>query len=147
MKRIDHRSVRACLGGALAACACFGIVLAAAYVSCDVTGADCNPASFLVLPVVALVAGLPMMVILCAAVLLPLWWRQRRTARERALPFLLIGALPGCLVVVALVALAGSGGSGEILWMLVYGALGVGVPGVVGAGAFYATMRHYHSTA
>lgn len=124
---------RAALLAAIASVASFCILLALAYATCSMTGGDCNTTSFLILPIAAIALGVPLLVLLCVAVLCPLWSSRARMGKGTAVPMIMTGLLPG----VALTALAllreGMSEPSHALRIAAYVMLGVGTPCVVAA--------------
>ncbi|MCY7378107.1 MAG: hypothetical protein LH467_02060 [Gemmatimonadaceae bacterium] len=145
MKRIILPIARACLMSALGALAAFAVALASTYVYCTIADADCNTAGFAVLPVVAVMAGFPLMVVLSVAILLPVWRHQRRREKISARPFIAIGLLPGLLLSLVVI-LRGGVAPDEIMSLLVAVLFGLGVPAAAGAYTFYTIMRHAESS-
>jgi hypothetical protein len=132
-------SRRASTVGPLAAFVTFLVVLALVDQGCRRVDADCNPASFLVLPVVALF-GLPVMMVLFALILLPIWRCLARRGQPGMTPFVILGLLPAVLLGGWLLAFVGIK-EGAIPAMLGFIAIGLGLPSLVGTVTFYRIMR------
>jgi hypothetical protein len=125
--------------GPIAAFLTFLAVLLLVDQGCQHVDADCNPASFLVLPVVA-VFGLPVMMALYALILLPVWRRVEGHGQPETILFATLGLLPA-LVLAGGVLAFGDIKEGAIPAVLGFIAIGVGLPSLVGTLTFHRIMR------
>jgi hypothetical protein len=134
-------SWKAGLLAAIAAVASFGVLLAIAWMYCLWSDADCNTAAFLVLPLAAVAFGIPVLLLLCFAVLLPVSRRLARHGRSTVAPITALGAVPGLVIAGAALVWERPTGLVQGLEIIAYLGIGLGLPGAIGAFIFQRLLK------